>query len=170
MLAAMQYANIIQQKRFTNETKLLNKEPLNYITAYQDKTNTLTWYFLIKGQKDTPYYDGEYIGKIVHSPDYPGKPPKYYMLTPSGRFNVDVELCLSNSSYHPETWTSNWNIKSILIAFYSVFIDDKDNGAGFIYPSPDASERIKLAKESEKYNALHHSEIYKGFILSHLKC
>jgi len=77
-MSAMYYASIIQQKRFTNETKLLDKEPLNYITTYQDKSNTLTWYFIIKGQKDTPYYGGEYIGKIIHSQEYPVKPPQYY--------------------------------------------------------------------------------------------
>lgn len=170
MLTAAHNASIIQQKRFTNETKLLDKEPLHYITAYQDKTNTLTWYFLIKGQKDTPYYGGEYIGKIVHSPEYPAKPPKYFMLTPTGRFNVNIELCLSNSSYHPESWSSNWNIKSILIAFYSVFLDDKDNGAGFVYPSPPNSERVKMAKDSGAYNAKHYSDIYSGFKLEHLKC
>ncbi len=168
MLTAAYKATIIQQKRFTNETKLLDKEPINYITAYQDKTDTLTWYFLIKGQKDTPYYDGEYIGKIVHSPEYPAKPPKYYMLTPNGRFNVNTELCLSNSSYHPETWSSNWNIKSILIAFYSVFLDDKDHGAGFILPIPPTSERVKFAKDSKSFNARHYKEIYSGFNLSHL--
>ena len=170
MLTVAYNASIIQQKRFTNETKLLDKEALHYITAYQDTSNTLTWYFLIKGQKDTPYYGGEYIGKIVHSPEYPAKPPKYYMLTPTGRFQVNIELCLSNSSYHPESWSSNWNIKSILIAFYSVFLDDKDNGAGFVHPSPPNAERVKMAKDSGAYNAKHHSEIYKGFKLGHLKC
>lgn len=163
-------ASIIQQKRFTNETKLLDKEPLNYITAYQDKTNTLTWYFLIKGQKDTPYYGGEYIGKIVHSPEYPAKPPKYFMLTPNGRFAINTELCLSNSSWHPESWSSNWNIKSILIAFYSVLLDDKDHGAGFITPIPTKNEREKLAKQSGEYNAKHHADIYSGFNLKHLSC
>jgi ubiquitin-conjugating enzyme E2 J2 len=166
----MQNASIIQQKRFSNETKLLEKEPLHYITAYQDKANTLTWYFIIKGQKDSPYYGGEYIGKIVHSPEYPAKPPKYYMLTPNGRFTVNAELCLSNSAHHPESWSSSWNIKSILIAFNSVFLDDKDNGAGFIFPCPPSYERVKLAKESGTYNAKHHSEIYSGFNLKHLKC
>lgn len=166
----MYNASIIQQKRFTNETKLLDKEPLNYITAYQDKTNTLTWYFLIKGQKDTPYYGGEYIGKIIHSPLYPAKAPQYYMLTPTGRFDVNVDLCLSISAHHPESWISNWNIRSILIAFYSVFLDDKDVGAGFISPIPSNYERVELAKRSSTYNAKHHSDIYAGFNLKHLSC
>lgn len=170
MLAVAYNATIIQQRRFTNEAKLLEKEPLHYVTAYQDKTSALTWYFLIKGQKDTPYYGGEFIGKIVHSPEYPAKAPKYFMLTPTGRFNVDVELCLSNSSYHPESWTSNWNIKSILIAFYSIFVDDKDNGAGFVFPSPHNSVRVDMAKNSGAFNAKYYSEIYAGFKLDHLKC
>jgi ubiquitin-protein ligase len=162
-------ANIIQQKRFTGETKLLEKQPLHYITAYQDKENTLTWYFLIKGQKDSPYVDGEYIGKIVHNTDYPAKPPKYFMMTPNGRFIQDAELCLSNSSYHPETWSSNWNIISILIAFYSVFIDDKENGAGFVHPSPPDSERRKLASQSIEFNKKYLANIYNKFNFTHLK-
>jgi ubiquitin-protein ligase len=170
MLHAVYHANAIQQKRFTNETKLLEKEPINYITAYQDKSDTLVWYFLIKGQKGSPYHGGEYIGKIVHSPEYPAKPPKYFMLTPNGRFHVESELCLSNSSYHPESWSSNWNIKSILIAFYSVFIDDKENGAGFISPILGVSERKKLANESIAYNKKYHSNIYDKFNLKHLSC
>ena len=163
-------ANIIQQKRFTNEIKLLDKEPMGYVTAYQDKTNTLTWYFIIKGQKDTPYYGGEYIGKIVHSPRYPAKAPKYFMLTPNGRFQIETEICLSNSSWHQESWSTNWNIKSILIAFYSVFLDDKDHGAGFITPIPSVAERKNLAKQSTGYNAQYLSQIYSGFNLSHLSC
>jgi ubiquitin-protein ligase len=92
------------------------------------------------------------------------------MLTPNGRFNTEVELCLSNSSYHPESWSSNWNIKSILIAFYSVFLDDKDNGAGFINPCPSTKERQKIAASSGSFNAKHFSDIYAGFNLDHLKC
>lgn len=33
--------------------------------------------------------------------DYPFKPPEVYMLTPSGRFEVNKKICLSISSFHP---------------------------------------------------------------------
>ena len=157
----MNTTNIIQRKRLMNEEKLLKNEPLSYITAYPDKNDPLTWYFLIFGPSETCYEDGHYIGKIVHSPQYPIKPPDYYMLTPSGRYQINKKICLSNSSFHTGEWTSTWNIKTILIAFYSVFIDDSDDGISHLHLS--SAERIELAKKSKEYNIKNHPEIYSNF-------
>jgi len=153
--------------RLKNEKILLDKQPLKYMTTYQDNMDIYTWYFLIKGQENTPYFGGEYIGKLIHDKSYPAKPPKYFMLTPSGRFQVEKEICLSNSSWHPETWSPSWNIKSILISFDSIFVDDKENGAGFVFPSPPNHEREALAKNSISYNNTFHNEIYSKFNRSH---
>lgn len=160
-------ATIIQKKRLTNEIKLLNKEPLHYCTAYPDETNPLIWYFIIKGQKDTDYDKGEYIGKIVHSPKYPAEPPDYYMLTPSGRYKIGTKICLSNSSYHKGEWSSTWNIKSILIAFYSIWLDDKEYGISHIKDSKE--NRLKMAEESIEYNLKNNKQIYDKFNFDHLK-
>jgi ubiquitin-protein ligase len=153
--------SIIQKKRFANELKLITNEPLHYITAYPDESNQFIWYFLLKGQHGTQYYGGEYIGKIVHSPKYPTEPPDYYMLTPNGRYEVDKKICLSNSSYHKGEWTSTWNIKTILIAFNSIFLDDTEYGISHIKRSPE--ERKQLAIKSLKYNLDNHNDIYQKF-------
>lgn len=34
--------------------------------------------------------------------EYPFKPPEIYLLTPSGRFEVNRKICLSISSFHPQ--------------------------------------------------------------------
>jgi ubiquitin-protein ligase len=167
-------ASIIQQKRFTNEKALLAKEPLHYTTAYPDKENPLIWYCLIIGQKDTPYYGGQYIYKVVHSPKYPAEPPDYYFLTPCGRYEVERKICLTNSSYHKGEWSSTWNIKTILISFYSIFLDDNEHGISHIVPSSGKTlkvlniERVELAKTSIEYNNKHWKSIYNGFDTSHL--
>jgi ubiquitin-protein ligase len=167
-------ATIIQQKRFTNEKALLAKEPLHYTTAYPDKENPLIWYCLIIGQKGTPYYGGHYIYKVHHSPKYPAEPPDYYFLTPSGRYEVDKKICLTNSSYHKGEWSSTWNIKTILISFYSIFLDDKEHGISHIVPDGrhsiealtiDRKEKAKLAIE---HNKKHYSDIYSKFDFTHL--
>ena len=160
-------ANIIQKKRLANEVKLLENQPLHYCTAYPDENNPLIWYFLIKGQKDTDYYGGEYIGKIVHSPKYPAEPPDYYMLTPSGRYNIGSKICLSNSSYHRGEWSSTWNIQSILIAFYSIWLDDKEHGISHI--TDTSVNRKKMAKDSINYNNKNNATIYKKFNLTHIR-
>jgi ubiquitin-conjugating enzyme E2 J2 len=166
-------ASIIQKKRLTNEVKLLAQQPLHYCTAYPDETNPLIWYFLIKGQRGTDYHTGqeggggEYIGKIVHSPKYPAEPPDYYMLTPSGRYNVGSKICLTNSSYHKGDWSSTWNILSILIAFYSIWLDDKEHGISHITDS--AINRKRMASESIGYNLKNNSAIYSKFDKTNLR-
>lgn len=159
-------ASIIQKKRFTNEKKLLLTEPLHYTTAYPDESNPLIWYFLIRGQKGTSFHGGDYIGKIVHSTKYPAEPPAYYMLTPSGRYAVNKEICLTNSRYHKGEWSSTWNIKTILIAFYSIFLDDKTTGISHLHLSD--AERKVLAADAIEYNLKYHADIYNKFDFTHL--
>jgi ubiquitin-conjugating enzyme E2 J2 len=159
-------ATLIQKKRFTNELKLLNAQPLGYITAYPDETNPLIWYFLLVGQKGTQYYGGHYIGEIKHSPKYPAEPPDYYMRTPSGRYEINSKICLTNSGYHKGDWSSTWNIQSILIAYYSIWLDDTEHGISHIKRS--AEERAKLAKESKDYNIKNYKKIYEKFDFSTL--
>jgi len=160
-------ASIIQKKRLSNEVKLLNSQPLHYCTSYPDEENPLIWYFFIKGQKDTAYHNGEYIGKIIHSPKYPAEPPDYYMLTPSGRYEINKKICLSNSSYHKGDWSSTWNILSILIAFYSIWLDDKENGISHLKDTDE--NRKKMAIESIEYNKKNNSKILEKFNLEHIR-
>lgn len=159
-------ASIIQQKRFTNEKTLLAKEPLHYTTAYPDSTNPLIWHCLIIGQKGTPYHGGHYIYKVHHSPKYPAEPPDYYFLTPSGRYQINQKICLTNSGYHKDEWSSTWNIKTILISFYSIFLDDKVSGISHIHDSPQICK--DYASKSIDYNKKHHNDIYSKFDFSHL--
>jgi ubiquitin-conjugating enzyme E2 J1 len=89
------------------------------------------------------------------------------MLTPNGRFEANKEICLTNSRFHKGEWTSSWNIVSILIAFYSVFSDDFDNGVAHIKKSKE--ERSLLANDSIEYNNKNFSNIYNKFNRTHLK-
>lgn len=154
-------ANTIQKRRLTNEIKLMEKEHLHYCSFYPDKNNLLIWNFLIYGQKGTPYEGGEYIGQIVHSPKYPITPPNYFMFTPSGRYETNKKICLSNSSYHTADWSSTWTIVNLLVGFNMVWMDDKEHGVSHIHESLE-ERRIK-ARNSVHYNMTHHREIYEGF-------
>lgn len=166
-------ASIIQKKRLANEVKLLSQQPLHYCTAYPDECNSLIWYFLLKGQKGSEYHTGqeggggEYIGKIVHSPKYPAEPPDYYMLTPSGRYAVGTKICLTNSSFHKGDWSSTWNILSILIAFFSIWLDDKEHGISHIKDTHE--NRKKMAIDSIPYNLKNNAAIYSKFDRTYLK-
>lgn len=155
-------ATIIQKKRFDNEKKLLLKEPLHYSTAYPDENDPLIWYFIIYGQQNSHYYGGKFIGKITHSKKYPVEPPSYQMLTPNGRFEVNKDICLTNSNYHKGEWSSTWNIKTILIAFNSIFYADDTTGISHILKTE--AERNKFSIESDEYNKKNHMDIYSKFL------
>jgi ubiquitin-protein ligase len=111
-------------------------------------------------------FGGEYIGKIVHSFKYPVEPPDYYMLTPSGRFNINNKICLTNSSYHRGDWSSTWNIITILIAFCSIWVDDIETGISHIKDTK--KNRKKMAAKSIEYNIKNYYDIYNKFDRSNL--
>ena len=50
------------------------------------------------------------------------------MLSPSGRFEVGVKICLSMSSYHPEHWQPSWSVRSALVALIA-FMPTAGKGA-----------------------------------------
>lgn len=148
-------------KRLNNDMKILKKNPLEYVEAYPDERDRLKWYFLIKGPEFSVYKDGYYIGMVLHDPEYPFKPPDYKMLTPSGRYMIEQKICVSNSTYHKNEWSSAWNINSILNGFLSIMLDDREHGISHIHASDQ--EKKAYAKHSVEYNKKHHMEILKGF-------
>ncbi|CAH6421196.1 Ubiquitin-conjugating enzyme E2 [uncultured virus] len=148
-------------KRLLNDIKFLEKEPLEYIDAIPDEVNILKWYFLIKGPQSCDYEGGYYLGLILHDHEYPFKAPDFKMLTPSGRFMTDQKICLSNSSYHSNEWSALWNIKTILLGFLSIMMDDKEHGISHINASSE--EKKFHSKNSLNFNKQHYLEIVKKF-------
>lgn len=157
----MNSVNRICQKRLAGDMKLLLKDPPEFIEAYPDDKDMLIWYFLVKGPEFSDYKGGYYLGKIMHNPEYPFKPPDFMMLTPSGRFLTDQKICLSNSSYHSNEWSSMWNIKAILTGFLSIMLDDNEHGISHISRPKD--EKMKLAKESVQFNKDKYPDLIKKF-------
>ncbi len=152
---------LIQRKRFSNEIKKIRNEPLGYITAYPKADDPFIWYILVVGQVGSEYEGGHFIGVISHARNYPDGAPTYTMLTPNGRFEPNKKICTSNSSFHNESWSSTWNIHSILIGFNSMWMDDRDSGLAHIRLSKD--DRLVLARNSIEWNQRNFPEIYAGF-------
>lgn len=71
---------------------------------------------------------GVYHGRILLPPEYPFKPPAFMMLTPSGRFETGVKICLSISSHHPEHWQPSWSVRTALTALIA-FMPSPGQGA-----------------------------------------
>ena len=126
----------------------------------------LNVYFLMYGLPGTPYEGGQYIGMIEHDPEYPRKAPDYYMLTPSGRYEINKKICLTNSKFHNYDWAPGaWNLVSILEGFSSVwhseFQDDKTGIAHISHSTPDVISNF--ARESQSYNLNKLNKFYSQF-------
>jgi ubiquitin-conjugating enzyme E2 J2 len=153
-------------KRIGGDFKLFKKTNPLYFDVIPNDDNILEIHFLMWGHPGTPYEGGQYIGKIVHNPEYPRKAPDYYMLTPSGRFNINAKICLTNSGFHQLDWApAAWNLVSILEGFSSVFHSDiSEDKAGISHISnTPVAEIKKLAAASVEYNMSHLNNIYGQF-------
>ena len=69
-----------------------------------------------------PYKGGVYHGTLTFPTEYPMRPPRFRMLTPSGRFEINTRLCLSMSDYHPESWNPSWSVETLLVGLQSFMV------------------------------------------------
>ena len=137
-------------QRLQKELKLLNKDPVPGIIARPNPSNMLEWHYLLDGAVDSPYAGGRYHGKVVFPSQYPFRPPDIMMVTPSGRFAPNTRLCLSMSSFHPESWNPMWSVSSILSGLYS-FMNETTATTGSVVTSH--AEKRRLAALSMTHNA-----------------
>lgn len=137
-----------------NDIKL---NPLENVNVWLNENNLLECYCLIHNLTDDEYLNGEYIFKIILSKNHPFNPPDFYFLTPNGRFEINKKLCFSNSSYHLESWSPMWNLKTIILGFLSFFLEQKSNGIGHI--NSDNLIKKKFAIESKCYNETNYNNI-----------
>ena len=161
----MSNINVVTLKRINGDFKLFNKSNPKYFDIYPNNDTILEIWFLLYGLENTPYEGGQYIGKIVHSPEYPLKAPDFFMYTPNGRFHCCKKICLTNSSYHQESWTPGaWNLVSMLEGLFSIWNSDiKEDLTGIGHLKTGISEIKILAKQSIDYNMTVLSNIYNSF-------
>jgi ubiquitin-protein ligase len=157
--------NKVTLKRINGDFKRFNDEKPKYFDVYLNPNNPLEIYFLIYGRENTDYEGGIYIGKIVHSPNYPIKAPDYYMFTPNGRFEINKKICLTNSGYHQSDWApAAWNLVTLLEGLSSVWHSDiKEDKIGISHMNSNSDLIKSYASNSNTYNLKNLSDIYLRF-------
>ncbi|KAB8343094.1 hypothetical protein FH972_022688 [Carpinus fangiana] len=134
-------------KRIQREALELTKAPSPDFTAFPLETNLFEWHFTLRGPPaPSPYASGIYHGRIVLPPTYPLRPPSFRFLTPSGRFEVNREICLSISGHHEESWQPAWGIRTALVAIRSFMDTDAKGQLGGV--DANAQVRARFAAES----------------------
>ncbi|KAJ4305911.1 hypothetical protein N0V90_001444 [Kalmusia sp. IMI 367209] len=115
-------------KRILKEAAELESQPSPDYHATPLEDNLFEWHFTLRGRPaPSPYAAGIYHGRIVLPATYPLRPPSFRFLTPTGRFEVNREICLSISGHHEETWQPAWGIRTALVAIRS-FMDSEAKG------------------------------------------
>ncbi|CAG7930218.1 unnamed protein product [Penicillium olsonii] len=116
-------------RRLLKESSDLHKNPSPYFTAAPTSDSNLhDWHFTLAGPPSSPYSQGLYHGRITFPATYPLRPPSFRFLTPSGRFEVNREICLSISGHHEETWQPAWGVRTALLAIRSEIFGSESKG------------------------------------------
>mmetsp|Transcript_0 Transcript_0/g.1 ORF Transcript_0/g.1 Transcript_0/m.1 type:complete len:390 (+) Transcript_0:35-1204(+) len=136
-------------RRIKADIRELSIDPSDQYHAAPLEHDMFEWHFTIRGAPDTDFAGGVYHGRILLPPEYPFKPPNIVFLTPSGRFECGVKVCLSFSAHHPELWQPAWGIRLILEALISFLPTPADGAIGAL--DWTSEERKKLAKESVNF-------------------
>ncbi|KFZ20668.1 hypothetical protein V502_03081 [Pseudogymnoascus sp. VKM F-4520 (FW-2644)] len=133
-------------RRILREAAELSSTPSPDFHAVPTETDLFTWHFTLRGPPTSVYSSGIYHGRIVLPPTYPLRPPSFRFLTPSGRFEVNREICLSISGHHEETWMPAWGVRTALVALRS-FLETPAAGQVGGLDTTDATRR-QLADQS----------------------
>ncbi|KIY04253.1 uncharacterized protein Z520_00947 [Fonsecaea multimorphosa CBS 102226] len=142
-------------RRLLKETAELSSPSSNpnpaFFAAPVSDADLHEWHFTLLGPPSpSPYAGGMYHGRITLPATYPLKPPNFRFLTPSGRFEVNREICLSISGFHEETWMPAWGVRTALTALRT-FMAEKGSAGQVGGLEAPADVRKRLAKESRSW-------------------
>ena len=112
------------------------------------------WFFAVAGAPGSEFEGGIFVGRVTLPPEYPLRPPSFIMLTPSGRFETGVKICLSISAFHEADglWSPSWSVRTALVALIPFMTTDGGGAIGALDWSPE--ERRALAARYQQVAAV----------------
>ncbi|KOS14820.1 non-canonical ubiquitin conjugating enzyme 1 [Malassezia pachydermatis] len=125
----------------------IQQPPLRYVclgSNHQD--NLFEWHFTLRGPQNTPFEYGLYHGKILLPSEYPFKPPHVVFLTPNGRWQTNMKVCITFTGFHEESWQPAWGIRTALLGVQAL-MSSKADESGYGAVSTTDEEREKLAMQ-----------------------
>lgn len=110
-------------------------------------SNLLEWHFSFTGVQDSAYEGGIYHGRIRLHPEYPRKAPSICMMTPTGRWEVGKEICLSASAHHQETWDMNWNLRTLVMSLRGFILSQPREIGGILTTRGTQHQLAKISRD-----------------------
>lgn len=91
-------------------------------------------HFSIKGPEGTPFSGGIYHGKIILPQNFPYGAPHVQLLTESGRFDVNTNICINGyTAWHQDSWSPAITLTAIIRAVQSLFCETSEHGIGYSF-------------------------------------
>lgn len=151
-----------------NTIRSTNTSSSAYVRIGPFGKNLLRWHFSVCGPANSVYENGIYHGRVLLPPNYPASPPRIQMITPSGRFIPGEDICLSASSYHPETWTPRWTVLSLVDALRLHMLTTA-NEIGGVLATDEKRKEYALQSRSWKLNGIanHEKMVAEGIFTLH---
>ncbi|KAK4191582.1 ubiquitin-conjugating enzyme E2 J1 [Podospora australis] len=132
-------------RRILKEAQELSHSPSPDFSATPLETDLFEWHFTLRGPPNSPFSGGLYHGRITLPQTYPLRPPSFRFLTPSGRFEVNREICLSISGHHEETWQPAWGVRTALVALRTFMETDVKGQLGGLETGPEVRKQLAAA-------------------------
>lgn len=138
------------------------------------------WYFIIgvnpqgtggfDGDNEE-FKEGQFIGKITASKDYPYSPPMVIMLTPTNVFPLNnSNFCIDIGHYHKNNYPPSLGLDGFVKMIWSGLIgwNELGHGINLLHSRKKKKERIVLigaaSAMSQAYNQQHHADILQMFV------
>lgn len=139
-------------RRLLKEASELAADCDNSYSAAPLEDDLFSWHFTLRGPAGD-FSQGIYHGRLILPPNYPFAPPEVTLLTPSGRFETNKKICLSISSFHPESWQPSWGIRTALVALMAFFASEPKGAVGSLDAPPEERRRLAIASHGFKCSA-----------------
>jgi len=133
----------VKGRLITSSTTTRDSGDVHLIVIGPLATNLRHWHFSFRGVKNSLYESGIYHGRILLPKDYPTSPPRVQLLTPSGRFKPFADICLSASAFHPESWTPQWTVLSLVHGLRLHMLTNPQEIGGVVSSADDTLEHAR---------------------------
>ncbi|CEF69599.1 Ubiquitin-conjugating enzyme E2 J1 [Strongyloides ratti] len=123
--------------------ELMNKETDEIFKIHVNEDNLFDIHFTFIG-KEKEYLNGLYHGRMILPKDYPMRPPDFWMISESGRFQTNTKICMSNTSFHPDQWSPSWGIRTAILGLISLFYEESQGAVGSISANKNVRKRYAM--------------------------
>ncbi len=153
-------------KRIQKDVKDLMESKIDNVYLDFNEKDLLNINFLIRGEKDTPYHNGNYIFNMKIPDNYPTNPPAVKFISCDGKtrchpnFYAEGKVCLSIiGTWSGPSWSPIMNLSTVIVSIQSLLNVDNPITCepGFEktpITSPEAVKYIETAKEFNKRYAI----------------